>query len=229
MGEGGDPRSGEGEGISPPSEAPPREILPPRHPLTLPPLAGRAPPSPTRGEGILAALLILGPPALVLALTAAPLAWEIPRLAGFNFAGGATLVPEFVALVAAMAIYASAFIAEIVRAGILSVDRGQREAALALGLPRGATLRLVVMPLALRAIVPPLANQYLTIIKYSSLAAAIGFPDLMGVFGKTALNHTGQAIEVLTLTSAVYLAISLVTAALMHGYNRWVALRGARA
>src|SRR6202022_2156424 len=115
--------------------------------------------------------------------------------------------------------YTAAFIAEIVRAGLLAVPRGQTEAALALGLRRGLLLRLIILPQAMRVIVPPLASQYLNLTKNSSLAVAIGYPDLVSVFAGTTLNQTGQAIEIIAITMAVYLAISLVTSALMNWYN----------
>jgi general L-amino acid transport system permease protein len=143
-------------------------------------------------------------------------------LKGFNFVGGWHLRPEFIALTLGLVLYTAAFIAEIVRAGILSVAGGQTEAASALGLPRGTTLRLVVIPQALRVIIPPLTNQYLNLTKNSSLAVAVGYPDLVSVFAGTVLNQTGQAIEVIFITMMVYLAISLATSVLMGLYNRRV-------
>jgi general L-amino acid transport system permease protein len=163
--------------------------------------------------------LLVVPPLVILAAAGFPIAMETPELRGFNFVGGIRLIPEFVALVLALTIYTAAFIAEIVRAGILAVPRGQTEAAFALGLRRGLTLRLVVVPQALRVIVPPLTNQYLNLTKNSSLAIAVGYPDLFAVFAGTALNQTGQAIEIIGITMAVYLAISLLTSALMNWYN----------
>ena len=151
--------------------------------------------------------------------------WEHPVLGGFNFRGGITLTPELVALVIALATYTASFIAEIVRAGVRSVPRGQTEAAGALGLSRARTLRHVVIPQALRVIVPPLTNQYLNLTKNSSLAAAIAYPDLVSVFAGTVLNVTGQAVEVIAITMAVYLSISLVISLAMNRYNRAV-LRG---
>jgi general L-amino acid transport system permease protein len=156
----------------------------------------------------------------------ATVTWDRPRLGGFNFSGGVALIPEFVALVVALSSYTAAFIAEIVRAGIQSVPRGQIEAASALGLSRGHTLRLVIVPQALRVIVPPLTNQYLNLTKNSSLATAIAFPDLVSVFGGTVLNITGQAVEVIAITMGVYLTISLTIAGAMNFYNRTIALRG---
>ena len=154
-------------------------------------------------------------------------AWDRPQLAGFNFRGGVTLIPEFVALVVALSTYTAAFIAEIVRAGVQAVPKGQVEAADALGLNPAQKLRFVIAPQALRVIVPPLTSQYLNLTKNSSLAAAIAYPDLVSVFAGTVLNITGQAIEVIAITMAVYLSISLGIAGLMGGYNRTVALRGA--
>jgi general L-amino acid transport system permease protein len=152
--------------------------------------------------------------------------WNVPKLGGFNFSGGWVLIPEFVALLIALTTYTAAFIAEIVRAGIQSVGRGQMEAAVALGLTRGQTLFGIVIPQALRVIIPPLTNQYLNLTKNSSLAAAIAYPDLISVFAGTVLNQTGQAVEVIAITMAVYLAISLSIAAGMNLYNRSIVRRG---
>jgi len=168
--------------------------------------------------------LIIGLPLVVLAVAGFPISFERPELRGFNFVGGVRLVPEFVALLVALTTYTAAFIAEVVRAGILAVPKGQTEAALALGLRRGAMLRLVVVPQALRVIVPPLTNQYLNLTKNSSLAVAIGYPDLVAVFAGTTLNQTGQAIEIIAITMAVYLVISLATSMLMNWYNARVRL-----
>jgi general L-amino acid transport system permease protein len=132
--------------------------------------------------------------------------------------------PEFVALLVGLVTYTAAFIAEIVRAGILAVSKGQTEAAYSLGLRPGPTMRLVVIPQAMRVIIPPLTSQYLNLTKNSSLAVAIGYPDLVQVFMGTVLNQTGQAIEVVVITMAVYLVISLVTSFFMNIYNRRVAI-----
>jgi general L-amino acid transport system permease protein len=164
-------------------------------------------------------LLIVAPPAVTMMATGFPVSFEWPQLRGFNFAGGIRLIPEFVALLLALTIYTAAFIAEIVRAGMLAVPRGQSEAAFALGLRRGLTLRLVIVPQALRVIIPPLTSQYLNLTKNSSLAIAIGYPDLVAVFAGTALNQTGQAIEIIGITMGVYLSLSLLTSALMNWYN----------
>ncbi len=153
-----------------------------------------------------------------------PIAWELPVLRGFNFVGGLTLIPELVSLLLALTIYTAAFIAEIVRAGILSVSQGQTEAALALGLSRGQALRLVVIPQAMRVILPPMTSQYLNLTKNSSLAAAIAYPDLVLVFAGTVLMQTGQAVEVIATTMLVYLTISLLISFAMNRYSRSVAL-----
>jgi general L-amino acid transport system permease protein len=150
--------------------------------------------------------------------------WDIPVLRGFNYRGGFVLIPEFVALVAALTTYAAAFIAEIVRGGILAVPKGQIEAARAIGLGPGQVLRLVVIPQALRVMVPPMTSQYLNVLKNSSLGAAIGFPELMNLFVGSALNITGQAVEIIAITLAIYLAIGLAVSAFMNWYNARVAL-----
>jgi general L-amino acid transport system permease protein len=166
-----------------------------------------------------ALLLIVVLPAATLVATGFPIGIERPELRGFNFVGGLRMLPEFAALLFALVTYTGAFIAEIVRAGILSVHRSQTEAAYALGLRRGLTLRLIVIPQALRLIIPPLTSQYLNLTKNSSLAVAIGYPDLFAVFAGTTLNQTGQAIEVIAITMAVYLVLSLLTSLLMNVYN----------
>ena len=154
-----------------------------------------------------------------------PLPGSVPVLEGFNFTGGASLSPEFAALLAGLSIYTAGFIAEIVRAGIQSVPRGQGEAARSLGLVRRDELRHVVAPQALRLIVPPLTSQYLNLTKNSSLAVAIGYPDLVSI-ANTTMNQTGQAIEGVAIIMAVFLTISLSISAFMNWYNRRVALRG---
>lgn len=146
-----------------------------------------------------------------------------PHLAGFNFQGGLSLSPELAALLFGLTIYTAAFIAEVVRGGILAVPKGQREAAAALGLTPGQSLRLVILPQALRIIVPPLTSQYLNLLKNSSLAVAIGYPDLVSV-ANTTINITGQAIEGFAIVMAVFVAISLALSTLMNWYNRKVAL-----
>lgn len=163
--------------------------------------------------------MLIGLPLIATFIFGKPVTFEMPVLRGFNFATGSRLIPEFVALLLALSTYTAAFIAEIVRAGVLSVHKGQMEAGASLGLSRGATLRLIVVPQALRVILPPLTNQYLNLTKNSSLAVAIGYPDLVSVFAGTALSQTGQAIEIIAITMGVYLLISLVTSALMNFYN----------
>ena len=154
-----------------------------------------------------------------------PLPGSAPQLSGFNFTGGAGLTPEFAALLVGLVTYTAGFIAEIVRAGILSVPRGPREAARSLGLARGDELRHVVLPQALRLMVPPMTSQYLNLAKNSSLAVAIGYPDLVSI-ANTAMNQTGQAIEGVAVIMAVFLTISLSISAFMNWYNRRSALRG---
>ena len=163
--------------------------------------------------------LLIGLPLLAALVFGVPVTFEFPELKGFNFAGGSRVIPEFVALTVALSTYTAAFIAEIVRAGIMSVHKGQMEAGLSLGLSRGSVLRLIVVPQAMRVILPPLTNQYLNLTKNSSLAVAIGYPDLVSVFAGTTLSQTGQAIEIIAITMGVYLAISLVTSALMSFYG----------
>jgi general L-amino acid transport system permease protein len=153
-----------------------------------------------------------------------PLPGNVPVLEGFNFTGGMMVSPEFAALLVGLSAYSAAFIAEIVRAGVLSVRRGQWEAAFAIGLSRGQALRRVVMPQALRVIIPPTASQYLNITKNSSLAVAIGYPDLVSV-ANTIINQTGQAIEGVAIIMAVYLTISLSISAFMNWYNWRIGLR----
>ncbi|MFA0579528.1 amino acid ABC transporter permease, partial [Vibrio sp. 10N.222.49.F1] len=172
----------------------------------------------------IAAALIVGLPLVTYFVMGMPISAEYPVLKGFNFKGGISIIPELAALMLALSIYTAAFIAEIVRSGINAVNHGQTEAAMSLGLPRTRTLKLVIIPQALRIIIPPLTSQYLNLTKNSSLAMAIGYPDLVSVFAGTTLNQTGQAIEVIAMTMGVYLTLSLLTSALMNIYNRKVAL-----
>ena len=181
-------------------------------------------PFPTLAVG---SALVLGLPLIVFLAFGAPFHLERPVLRGFNFTGGATLTPEFAALLGGLTTYTAAFIAEIVRAGVLAVDRGQFEAAYALGLRPRRAMRLVILPQALRVIVPPLTSQFLNLTKNSSLAVAIGYPDLVSI-ANTAMNQTGQAIEGIAIIMAVYLTISLSISAFMNWYNKKIALRGAR-
>jgi general L-amino acid transport system permease protein len=168
--------------------------------------------------------LIIGLPLLLFAISGFPLSFGFPQAGRFNISGGMEVLPEFAALLFGLSIYTAAFIAEVVRAGILAVSRGQTEASYSLGMKPGPTLRLVVVPQAMRVIVPPLTSQYLNLTKNSSLAVAIGYPDLVQVFTGTVLNQTGQAVEVVAITMAVYLTISLSTSLLMNVYNSRIAL-----
>jgi general L-amino acid transport system permease protein len=168
--------------------------------------------------------LVVGLPLLVFLALGAPLTFEIPVLKGFNFVGGMVIHPELIAMVLGLSLYTATFIAETVRAGILAVSVGQSEAAFSLGLQPGQTMRLIVVPQAMRVIIPPLTSQYLNLTKNSSLALAIGYPDLVAVFAGSTLNITGHAIEVIAITMAVYLALSLITAAVMNWFNARVAL-----
>lgn len=169
--------------------------------------------------GLLAALLVLSH-----LIFGPAIHWNVPVLQGFNFRGGMVLIPELAALTLALSVYTSSFIAEIIRSGIQSVSYGQHEAARSLGLPNPITLRKVILPQALRVIIPPLTSQYLNIVKNSSLAAAIGYPDMVSLFAGTVLNQTGQAIETIAITMSVYLIISLLISLLMNIYNRKIAL-----
>ena len=168
--------------------------------------------------------LVIALPLAVLALSGFPVSFDYPESGRFNIRGGMEVLPEFLALLFGLVIYTAAFIAEVVRAGIRSVAKGQTEAAYSLGLRPGPTLRLVTIPQAMRVIVPPLTSQYLNLTKNSTLAVAIGYPDLVQIFAGTVLNQTGQAVEVIVITMAVYLTISLVTSGLMNFYNRRIAL-----
>lgn len=150
--------------------------------------------------------------------------WDVPQLHGFNFRGGSVMIPELASLTLALSIYTSSFIAEVIRSGIQSVPYGQHEAARSLGLPNPVTLRQVIIPQAMRVIIPPLTSQYLNIVKNSSLAAAIGYPDMVSLFAGSVLNQTGQAIETIAITMGVYLIISLLISMLMNIYNRKIAL-----
>ncbi|MFC5069707.1 amino acid ABC transporter permease [Flaviflagellibacter deserti] len=168
--------------------------------------------------------LLFGLPCLAFVIMGGPFTMDVPVLQGFNFRGGMVVAPEFMALLLGLSVYTGAFIAEIVRGGILAVSKGQTEAAGSLGLTRTQMLRLVIVPQAMRVIIPPLTNQYLNLTKNSSLAVAIGYPDLVAVFAGTVLNQTGQAIEVIAITMLVYLTMSLLTSALMNWFNLRMAL-----
>ena len=167
--------------------------------------------------------LILGPPLLVWLASGAPTALDVPVFTRFTFRGGTSITPEFLSLLAGLVLYTAAFIAENVRGGIQAVPRGQTEAAAALGLRRGTALRLVILPQALRIVIPPTTSQYLNLAKNSSLAVAIGYPDLVSVTN-TSLNQSGQAIECISIMMGVYLTISLSISVVMNVYDRYVAL-----
>lgn len=169
--------------------------------------------------GILLGTLILG-----FFITGRPIALDYPELRGLNFRGGMSLIPELIALWFALTIYTSTYIGEIVRSGIQSVSHGQTEACRALGLNEKQRMNLVVLPQAMRVMIPPMTSQYLNLTKNSSLATAIGYPDLVSVFAGTTLNQTGQAIEIITMTMLVYLTISLLVSAFMNWFNKRVAL-----
>jgi len=175
--------------------------------------------------GWVSAALVIGLPILTFLSAGRPIGLDFPQLKGFNFVGGQRLTPEFVALLLALTLYTAAFIAEIVRSGILAVAKGQSEAAAALGLRAAPTRKLVIMPQAMRVIIPPLINQYLNITKNSTLAVAIGYPDLFNVFSGTVLNNTGAAVQIVFMTMAVYLVASLVVSVVMNAYNARMSLR----
>ena len=163
--------------------------------------------------------ILIGAPTLVFLLSGSPASLEIAALKGFNFKGGWTLIPELLALAFALSIYTATYIAEAVRAGIEAVPKGQKEAAAALGLKDNTILKKVVLPQALRVIIPPVINQYLNLLKNSSLATAIGYPELVTVFSGTSLNQVGQAIEIILMTMAVYLTISIIISVFMNYIN----------
>jgi general L-amino acid transport system permease protein len=175
---------------------------------------------------LVAVALIIGLPALVSAAAGAPFAFDVARLSGFNLKGGLQVIPEMAALVFGLVTFTAAFIAEIVRAGVLAVPAGQSEAAGALGLHRGLAMRLVVIPQAMRLITPPLTSQYLNIVKNSSLAVFIGYPDLVQIFAGTVLNQTQAAMQVMAITMAVYLVISLSVALALNVFNARYTLKG---
>lgn len=174
-------------------------------------------------RAVLAAYVLL--PALAYCAVGSPVRWDIPELSGFNFTNGLTVLPEFLALCVALTLYMGAFIGENIRAGIEAVPQGQIEAAAALGLTYGRILRLVVVPQALRVIIPPVTSQYLTLAKNVSLGVVIGYPDIISIFAGTTLNQTGQAVEVVAMTMATYLALSLAISLLMNRYNARIVIR----
>jgi general L-amino acid transport system permease protein len=172
----------------------------------------------------ISAAIIIGLPLLTYFISGSPLSWEVPAIKGFNFKGGSSIKPEYIALTFALAYYTSCFIAEIVRAGILAVSGGQSEASHALGLSHGNTLRLVVIPQALRVIIPPLASQYLNLTKNSSLAIAIGYMDVVATIGGISLMQTGKEMETMIFVLMTYLIISLIISAFMNWFNKRMSL-----
>ncbi len=168
---------------------------------------------------------VIALPLLVFLVSGRPLDWEIPALQGFNFRGGVNVPPSLAALILALSIYTSCFIAEIVRSGIQSVSHGQTEAARALGVKPSWTMRLIILPQALRVIIPPLISQYLNLTKNSSLAIAIGFPDLVSVWMNTSLNQSGRAIPIVAMTMAFYCIVSLTVSFAMNRYNQRILLK----
>lgn len=168
--------------------------------------------------------IIVGLPLLMTLITGIPFTWEYPELRGFNFQGGITVIPELMALALALTVYTGAFIAEAVRAGVQSVPHGQTEAARSLGLKERKIMKLIIVPQAMRVIVPLLNSEYQSLVKNSTLATAIGYPDLFTVFVGTSLNQTGQAIEIVFMTMAVYFVINMIISFLMNRFNASVAL-----
>jgi general L-amino acid transport system permease protein len=177
--------------------------------------------TPTLAIGLVLCLVL---PIAVLVLAAWSTGWDMPKAGRFNLQGGTVIIPEFVALLAALVTYTAGFVAEIVRGGITAVTKGQREAGASLGLKPAQVLRHVVIPQAMRVILPPLTSQYLNVLKNSSFGAAIAYPDVVSLFMGSALNDTGQAIEIIAMTLAVYLFIGLIVSALMNWYNARIAL-----
>lgn len=169
--------------------------------------------------------ILVGLPLVVYLLTGSPLTWSIPELKGFNFQGGTVLPPSFLALFIALVIYHASYIGENVRAGILSVSHGQTEASSSLGLKPGWTLRLIIIPQAMRAIMPPLISTWMTVVKNSSLAIAIGYPDLVSVYMQTSLNQSGHAIEIVAMVMLFYSTVSLTISGALNYYNERVQLK----
>lgn len=177
-------------------------------------------------RGALTLAILIGIPVLMAVLTGFPWEWDVPVRKGFNYRGGMTILPSLVALWFALATYTACYIGESVRSGIQSVSRGQREAALSLGLRPSWIMRIIVLPQALRVILPQMISQYLNLVKNSSLAVAIGYPEIMSVFAGTSLSQTGQAVEIILITMMFYLTVSLTISFFMNIYNKRVALRG---
>ena len=168
--------------------------------------------------------IIIALPGIAFVATGMPLSWDIPALKGFNFKGGMAIKPEFLALWLGLSYYTACFIAEIVRAGILAVSHGQTEAAHALGLKNDRTLQLIIIPQALRVIVPPLCSQYLNLTKNSSLAIAIGYMDITATLGGISLMQTGKEMETMIIVMGVYLVISLIISSFMNWFNQRIKL-----
>src|SRR5690606_13466292 len=169
--------------------------------------------------------ILFGLPSAVFLATGSPLSFTSAELKGFNFVGGATVPPAFCALLLARVVYRSSYMAESVRAGILSVSHGQTEASYSLGLRPAMTLRLVVIPQAMRAVVPPMISNWMNVVKNSSLAVAIGFPDLVAVFMQTSLNQSGHAIEIVAMVMLFYMTVSLTISMALNYYNKLVQLK----
>ena len=167
---------------------------------------------------------VFGLPIIAFLLTGMPLDWDLPALKGFNYRGGGFVLPAMLAVMVALVVYHSAYAAEMVRAGILSVNKGQTEAALSIGLKQGFVMRLVIIPQAMRAIVPPMISLWMNVVKNSSLAIAIGFPDLVSVFMQTSLNQSGHAVEIVAMVMAFYMTVSLTISACLNVYNRKIQL-----
>ena len=167
---------------------------------------------------------VFGLPIIAFLLTGMPLDWDLPALKGFNYRGGGFVLPAMLAVMVALVVYHSAYAAEMVRAGILSVNKGQTEAALSIGLKQGFVMRLVIIPQAMRAIVPPMISLWMNVVKNSSLAIAIGFPDLVSVFMQTSLNQSGHAVEIVAMVMAFYMTASLTISACLNVYNKKIQL-----
>ena len=167
---------------------------------------------------------VFGLPIIAFLLTGMPLDWDLPALKGFNYRGGGFVLPAMLAVMVALVVYHSAYAAEMVRAGILSVNKGQTEAALSLGLKQSFVMRLVIIPQAMRAIVPPMISLWMNVVKNSSLAIAIGFPDLVSVFMQTSLNQSGHAVEIVAMVMAFYMTVSLTISACLNVYNKKIQL-----
>jgi general L-amino acid transport system permease protein len=168
---------------------------------------------------------VFGLPAVVFLITGMPLDWSLPELKGFNYRGGGFVLPAMLAVMVALVVYHSAYAAEMVRAGIMSVNKGQTEAAASLGLKQNFIMRLVIIPQAMRAIVPPMISLWMNVVKNSSLAIAIGFPDLVSVFMQTSLNQSGHAVEIVAMVMAFYMTVSLTISACLNVYNKKIQIQ----